>query len=200
MKKGFYYIMMFVLTYALGSCSTKIVSTNYYNINKNKLLVIEQTYKALYKTKPFSAAFTDRALQIVSIELITDSLTYIYEIGVDEPRLLDTLAKYGYQAKPIYYLIKNMQSISCAWINNFDYYVNDHQRRLVLISIKPKLIRYLLSPPKYYILAYFDRAQSFDEKSRLLDGKKVTRLRQLNGQTYRKITDRICFTIAEKYR
>ena len=200
MKKRLSHIVLLGILYSLSSCSTKIVSTNYYNINKNKLLVIEQSYKALYKTKPFSAAFTDRLLQTVSVELITDSLTYIYEMGVDEPRLLDTLSQYGYQAKPIYYLIKNMQSISCAWINNFDYYVNDHQHRLVLISIKPKLIRYLISPPKYYILAYFDRAQSFDEKGRLLDGKRVKRLRQLNGQTYRKITDRICFTIAEKYR
>ncbi len=134
------------------------------------------------------------------MELITDSLTYIYDFDVNEKRLSDTLYKFGFETDSILSIIASMQKINCTWINNFDYYVNDNERRLIFISIKPVVIRYPLSPPKYYIIAYFERPQTFDEKGRLLDGRRATRLRKLNGQVFRKITDRVCYTIAEKYR
>lgn len=93
-----------------------------------------------------------------------------------------------------------MHHIKAAWITSFDYYVNDRERSLIFISIKPKLIRQLFAPPKYYILAYFDQPQNFDSKGRLLDGRRTKRLRKLKDQVFTRITDRICFTVAEKYR
>lgn len=182
------------------SCSAKIVSKNFYEEHSEELLAIEKNYQTLYKEKPFSLAFTNKKLTQVSVELITDTLTYIYDFDVADKRLTDTLKKYGLRPDSVLNLITSMQKVSCTWINNFDYYVNDRERRLIFISIKPVLIRYPLSPPKYYIIAYFERPQTFDDKGRLLDGRRVNRLRKLNGQVFRKITDRICYTIAEKYR
>ncbi|MCP9753391.1 hypothetical protein [Ferruginibacter sp. HRS2-29] len=184
----------------LWSCSAKIVSKNFYQEHGEELQKIEQNYKRLYSKKPFSLAFTNKDLSKVSVEMITDSLTYIYDFEVSEKRLSDTLHKYGLEADSVLALIGSMQKVSCTWINNFDYYVNDNERRLIFISIKPVVVRYPLSPPKYYIIAYFERPQTFDEKGRLLDGRRASRLRKLNGQVFHKITDRVCYTIAEKYR
>lgn len=198
--KSIYNLLFLFIAGTLLSCSAKIVSKNFYTEHSVELEKIEKNYKELYQKKPFSIAFTNKDLTKISLELITDSLTYIYDFGVNENRLSDTLSKYGLPVKPVRDLVSSMQKVSCTWINNFDYYVNDNERRLIFISIKPVVIRYLLSPPKYYIIAYFDRPQSFDEKGRLLDGKRVKRLRKLNGQVFKKITDRVCYTIAEKYR
>jgi len=194
------FILLIVATALLWSCSAKIVSKNFYQEHGAELEKIEENYKRLYSKKPFSLAFTNKSLSKVSVEMITDSLTYIYDFDVNEKRLPDTLRKYGLDSDSVLALIQSMQKVSCTWINNFDYYVNDNERRLIFISIKPVLVRYPLSPPKYYIIAYFQRPQTFDDKGRLLDGRRVNRLRKLNGQVFHKITDRVCYTIAEKYR
>lgn len=91
--------------------------------------------------KPFSIAFTSKNLQIVSVEMKTDSLNYIYEFNTIDARLKDSLLKYGYDAEKVIWLINAMQKIECTWINNYDYYTNNKEQRLIFISIKPKVIR-----------------------------------------------------------
>jgi hypothetical protein len=184
----------------LFSCSTKIVSNNYYQQHKGTVDSIESRYEKLSKVKPFSIAFTDRKFNIVSLQMISDSLTRIYEFNTNEKRLADTLIKYNYDTLGVFYLIRKMQLTKVTWINSFDYYVNDQPRQLIILSIKPVTIRYLFSPPKYIALAYFRTPQSFDEKGRLLDNRRTRRLREIKGQVFYRITDRICYTITEKYR
>lgn len=184
----------------LFSCSTKIVSNNYYQQHKGTVDSIEGRYEKLNAIKPFSLAFTDKKLNIVSLEMISDTLTRIYEFNMNEKRLADTLIKYDYDTTGVFYLIRKMQSTKVTWINSFDYYVNDQPQQLIILSIKPVTIRYLFSPPKYIALAYFRTAQSFDEKGRLLDSRRTKVLRKIKGQVFYKITDRICYTIMEKYR
>lgn len=193
-------INVLLLSMVLVSCAAKIVSRNYYQGHAAQLEIIEKDYKQLYKEKPFSLAFTSKDFTTVQVEIITDTITYIYDFDVDGRPILDTLQKYGLRQNRIYSLITKMKKIRCTWINSFDYYVNDKEQHLIFISIKPVLVRYPLSPPRYYIIAYFDRPQSFDKEGRLLDGMKVKRLRKLNGQVFKKINDRVCYTIAEKYR
>jgi hypothetical protein len=188
------------LSALLASCSTKIVSNNYYQEHKGTVDSIERRYERLNAINPFSLAFTDKKLNIVSIEMISDTLTRIYEFNINEKRLADTLLKYHYDTTGIYYLISKMQMTKVTWINTFDYYVNDQPQQLIILSIKPKTIRYIFSPPKYIALAYFRTPQSFDEKGRLLDSRRTKILRKIKGQTFYRITDRICYTIMEKYR
>jgi len=184
----------------LLSCSTKIVSNNYYQEHKGTVDSIESRYEKLNVIKPFSLAFTDKEFSIVSVEMISDTLTRIYEFNINEERLADTLIKYNYDTTGIFYLIKKMQFTKVTWINSFDYYVNDRPNQLIILSIKPVTIRYLFSPPKYIALAYFRAPQSFDEKGRLLDNRRTGILRKIKGQVFYRITDRICYTIMEKYR
>jgi hypothetical protein len=193
------FFLMFVSLLA-SSCNTKIVSTNYYQEKKETVDSIESRYEKLNAIKPFALAFTDKRLNIVSIEMISDTLTRIYEFNISEKRLFDTLKKYKYDTPGIYYLIGKMQETKVTWINSFDYYVNDQPQELIILSIKPVTIRYIFSPPKYIALAYFRTTQFFDEKGRLLDSRRTKQLRKIKGQVFYKITDRICYTIMEKYR
>lgn len=183
-----------------ASCSTKIVSTNIYQEHKEDLDNIERRYEKLNPTNHFSLAFTDKKFTIVSLEMITDTLTRIYEFNVNEQRLADTLLKFNYDTAGINYLIRKMQETKVTWINSFDYYVNDQPQQLIILSIKPKTIRYIFSPPKYIALAYFRTTQSFDEKGRLLDSRRTKEVRKIKGQVFYKISDRICYTVTDKYR
>jgi hypothetical protein len=176
-----------IISWTLTSCSTKIVSNNYYQEKLNPV-------------NPFSLAYTDKKFNIVSLEMISDTLTRIYEFDIHEKRLGDTLLKYNYDTAGIYYLVRKMKLAKVTWINSFDYYVNDQPQQLIILSIKPKTIRYIFSPPKYIALAYFRTTQYFDEKGRLLDGRRTKEVRKIKGQVFYKITDRICYTIMEKYR
>jgi len=182
------------------SCSTKIISTNIYQEHKENLDNIERRYEKLNPTNHFSLAFTDKKFSIVSLEMITDTLTRIYEFNVTEKRLVDTLIKFNYDTAGIYYLIKKMQQSKVTWINSFDYYINDQPQQLIILSIKPVTIRYIFSRPKYVALAYFRTNQSFDEKGRLLDNRRTKQVRKIKDQVFYKITDRICYTITDKYR
>src|SRR6187397_1172131 len=182
------------------SCSTKIISTNIYQEHKENLDNIERRYEKLNPTNHFSLAFTDKKFSIVSLEMITDTLTRIYEFNVTEKRLADTLIKFNYDTAGIFYLIRKMQQTKVTWINSFDYYINDLPQQLILLSIKPVTIRYIFSPPKYVALAYFRTTQFFDEKGRLLDSRRTKQVRKIKGQVFYKITDRVCYTITDKYR
>ena len=192
----FFSIILFVLT----SCSTKIVSNNYYQEHKGTVDSIESRYEKLNPKNPFSLAYTDKKFNIVSLEMISDTLTRIYEFNVNDHRMTDTLIKYKYDTAGIYYLVRKMKDSKVTWINSFDYYVNDQPQQLIILSIKPKTIRYIFSPPKYIALSYFRTLQYFDEKGRLLDGRRTKEVRKIKGQVFYKITDRICYTITEKYR
>jgi hypothetical protein len=196
------FFSVILITYSLltVSCSTRIISNNYYREQKGTVDSIESHYEKLNAKKPFALAFTDKDLDIVSIEMISDTLTRIFEFGTNEERLKDSLLKYGYDTSGIYYLINKMQQTKITWINSVDYYVNDRPQQLIYLSIKPVTIRYLFSPPKYIALGYFRTAQSFDEKGRLLDNRRTKRVRKIKGQIFYRITDRICYTITDKYR
>ncbi len=200
MNNRLFILPFFVLIQLLTACTSRIVSNNYYNLHQDDLLKIEEKYKRLNNQKPFTLSFTDKDFNIVSLEMLTDTLTYIYEFNTKEKRLADTLTKYGYAAPEVMDIMRRMQQIKCTWITSFDYYVNDRERNLVFISIKPRVIRQLFSPPKYFILAYFEQPQIFDKQGRLLDGRRTSRLRKLKGQVFTRITDRICYSVAEKYR
>ena len=182
------------------SCSTKIVSTNIYQEQKENLNKIESRYEKLNPTNHFSLAYTDKKFNIISLEMISDTLTRIYEFNINERRLADTLIKYNYDTAGIYFLIRKMRESKVTWINSFDYYVNDQPQQLIILSLKPVTIRYIFSPPKYVALAYFRTNQFFDEKGRLLDSRRTKQVRKIKGQVFYKITDRICYTITDKYR
>lgn len=193
-------IALLVISAGLASCSPKIISTRYYFQNEKVLDDIESSFKKLYKVHPFSIGFTSRDFTRFSVTIKTDSLNYIYDYTTGEERLRDTLIRYRFPADAVITLIGKMQSIRCAWISNYDYYVDEKKRSLTFMSIKPVALKQPFKTAKYYILTYFQQPQYFDEQGQLLDRKKLRQLRKINGEVFKRINDKVCYTVSERFR
>ena len=193
-------VLIAMMAGLFSSCSPRNISTKYYYENEKVLDKIEGTYKAIYPQGPFNIGFTSRNFNTVSLEIITDTLSYIYEFGYGEPRLNDTLTAYHLNAPEVNTLIKQMHDIRCTWINYSDYYVDEKKHSLIFMSIKPVALKALFSYSKYYILTYFDQPQYFDDEGRLLDKRKLRRLRKINGEIFRRINNKVCYTISGRFR
>lgn len=176
------------------------MSNNIYQQNRKTYDSIEKKYLRLFRESPFAVAYSDPGFTHVKLEFISDTLTRVYEFKIGDTRLQDTLLHYNLDTNAVMGLLSEMKRVRCIWLDNFDYYVNGKEHRVTYVSIKPVTIRYPLSQPKFIILAYFPTPQVFDKNGILLDSRRTKRQRKLGGHTFRKITDRICFTIAEKYR
>jgi hypothetical protein len=193
-------ILLLAMVNQLVSCSPKNISTKYYYQNEKQLDKIEETYKELSAQHPFTIAFTARNFKTVAVEIITDTISYIYEFGVHEPRLADTLTAYGLKASKVITLIHQMQSIRCTWIKKCDYYVDEEKQSLIFMSIKPVALKAPFAYSKYYVLTYFTQPQYFDEEGNLLDKKQLRRLRKINGEIFKRINSKVCYTISGKFR
>jgi len=194
-------VSMFGIVVLSSSCRTaRNYSTHYYFQHERVLNNIEASYSAIIKKTPFNIAFNNKAFTILTLEIKTDTITYRYEFSATEQRLTDTLVKYHLDATNIKQLIASMQSIRCIWINNLDYYVDDKKKSLVFISIKTSASRSLFGYKKYYILSYFPQPQYFDEQGRLMLRRKRKEIHKINGDIFRRINDKICYTISEQYR
>lgn len=194
-------IVLFCIIGLLSSCtSRKVFFANYYHENEKTLTVIEQSYRKLYDQKRFSVGFTDFSFNDISLEIITDSIKYIYEFETKEPRFQDTLNKYSLPAQGITELIRQMQSIQCTWINNLDYYIDNQKKSLVFMSIKPLAFHLPFTPKKYYILTFYSQSQYYDKEGNLLAGKKLRKLRKINNDVFMRVNDRVAFTKSDQYR
>jgi hypothetical protein len=182
------------------SCSPKNISTRYYYQNEKVLDRIEESYKKINAETPFNVGFTDRNFSTISLEIITDTLSYIYEFGRDEPRLTDTLLKYKIKAAAVSDIIRQMYGIRCTWINESDYYVDQKKHSLIFMSIKPVALKRPFAYAKYYILTYFPQPQYFDAEGRLLQKKKLNELRKINGEVFKRINSKVCYTISGRFR
>ena len=199
-SKGLQITLLLAVAGYFFSCSPKNISTKYYYQNEKVLDKIEETYKSMYGQEPFTVGFADKSFKTVSIEFITDTLSYIYEFSVDDPRLTDTLAKFHLNPSKTIELIRQMQSIRCTWIRNLDYYVDEKKNSLIFMSIKAVALNAPFSTKKYYVLSYFQQQQYFDSKGQLLDKRAQRRLRKINGEIFKRINDKVCYTISGNFR
>src|SRR5882757_2679256 len=186
---------------ALYACSCKTLNiTRYYNRHQSILDSIEMVYTQNYAHKPFSIEFTDRTFGRVSLELVTDSLTYIYEFWVGEDRMQDTLRKYGFNGQAINDLITRMRSVDCTWVNNLDYYTDERKHSLTYVTLWPRAFNFPFVNKKYYILTYFQHPQYFDNESNLLVSRKLRRIPKINAEVFRRFNDRVCYTLSDRFR
>jgi len=188
-----------LMTVATTSC-TKLNITKYYRRHRPALDSIEDAFRQAYSKKPFSIEFTDRPFDRVSLELITDTLTYIYEYRVGEPRLQDTLKKYGYDSLPIDWLITRMRSMECTWIDKLDYYAEEQRHSLIYLSLWPRTFNSPFVNKKYYILTYFQQPQYFDSHGRLLTGRRRRHIRKINAAVFFRLNDKTAYTISDRFR
>lgn len=196
-----YTLLLLFISILFFSCATrKTFSTNYYFENEKTLTSIEQLYKDIYHQKHFSLAFTDKSFNYISLEILTDSIKYIYEFEIRELRLRDTLTKYGLPVQRMDSLVNQMRSIHCIWINNLDYYTNSQRHSLVFMSIRQVAIHLPFTNERYYILTFYPQPQYFDNEGRLLASRRVRKLRKINDDIFRRINDKVAYTISERFR
>ncbi|MBS1935025.1 MAG: hypothetical protein JST96_13570, partial [Bacteroidetes bacterium] len=179
---------------------TTVNITKYYSKHKPVLDSIEQTYKTQYRKQKFSLLFTDNKYKHLSLELLTDSIRYIYDFEIQETRLNDTLEKYHLDLSSMKLLIGNMQSVHCKWIDNLDYYVDEKKNYLVYMSMRKKTLRLPFVEPKYYVLSYFSQPQYYDSEGRLLDHRSRKRLRKINNEIFYRVNDKVCYTVSTLFR
>ena len=195
-----YRLFLLLAVMAIANSCTSLNITNYYHRHRSTLDSIEIVYQKAYQKKHFSIEFTDRPFEHVSLELVTDTLTYIYEYAVGEPRMQDTLLKFGYEPAPINHLISSMRSMECTWVDNLDYYTEETKHSLIYISLWPRIFNSPFVNKKYYILTYFSQPQYFDSTGNLLVGRRLKRVRKFNGEVFRKINDKVCYTVSDRFR
>ena len=201
MKQVVFHIVLFVFVSSWMACSySRSFTKNYFRDNETTLESIRTRYKALYEKNPFSLELKDRELQRIGMEIHTDTVKYIYTFRTDEPYLLDTLYKYKYDVKAISELINDMQKAHCTWITNLDYYEKRRRKFLIFLSVRDKKLNAFLRPEKYFTLAFFDTAQVYDAKGRLMDNEYPDKERKINGSTFRRINDKVYYALSTKFR
>lgn len=202
MTKIYYYIIALATTcFSFSYCTPpRNFPVNYYKENEQLIHTVNLQYQALYEKKPFAAEFTGKNFDIVSLELKTDTLRYIYEFLLNDPALKDTLFHFGYDSSSVLELVNNMRKIKCAWINNLDYYIDGNKRLLTFFSIKHKALNIPFSPKKYFILTIYEQPQYYDDQGRLLDKRDIRRLRKVNNEIFWRINDKVCYTLSARFR
>ena len=198
MPSGIRYSIILLGTLACSCTSLNI--TNYYRKHQNTLDGISRVYQSAWHAHHFSIEFTNRSFDQLSLEFDTDTLTYIYEFTFGEPRMQDSILKFGYDTAAINSLVSGMRSMECTWINNLDYYSDTTRHSLVYISLWPRAFNLPFANKKYYILTYFSQPQYFDPEGNLMTGRRLRRIRKINGETFKKINDRVCYTISAQFR
>ncbi len=193
-------ILIIITCIAHVSC---VVSKRYpelYYKNYEPLLNnLHTIYSAAYITKPLAIAYTDWQYDNVSIELKTDTVKYIYNFNIQDPALYDTLTTYGYSAQVTKVLLQIMKSVRCTWINSIEYNVDGTANNLISIAVHAKsgLLNF---KSKYYVFHYYQQAQYYNEAGKLLNKKKLKQLRKVNNEIFYRITDKVCYTISNKFR
>lgn len=194
-----YMICVWVIL-CISACSGRNITGRFYTDHQREIDTIKNTFEELYRQKPFSLTFSDKRFRTVTVDIQTDSMTYIYDFLITDPRLTDTLNHYRLDTAGTKRLISLMQQIKCTWVNRFDYYTDGVKKSLIFISVKPVAYKPVFKARRYYIITYYAQPQLYDEKGQLLDKKRTRRLRKINGQVFHRINDTVCYTISTQFR
>ncbi len=194
-------IACMILVAVTSSCThARKFTETYYAENEQTLKSIRSNYEHMYDAHPFSLELKDPFLDRIGLEIITDSIKYIYAFRLTEPFLVDTLRKYHFDTKAFGDLVLDMQRAHCTWITNLDYYENYERKELMFISVRHQSLKQFLKPEKYFTLAFFQDEQPVDEKQRLLDKDGKPQLRKINDKVYRRINPAVFYALTENYR
>jgi hypothetical protein len=198
-NKPNYIIFITTLLLAGTSCNPKF-SASYYKKNSTTVNSIHSQYQKLYAERPFSVEYKDKSFNYISLEIIKDTIRYIYKFNMGESNLVDTLDKYKFNSKAVTGLLEDMRSIQCTWINKMDFYVNRKKESMIYMSVREKKLDSWFKPEKYYTIAFFSQPQQFDQRGRVKATSSATQPMKINNATYWRITDRICYAITEHFR
>ena len=186
-----------------SSCTvSKIYPVEFYEQNRETLHDMEYLYTKVSGNGQIAVVFSDLEFNRLSMEFKTDTVKYIYDFKYNESRLNDSLYKFGYDTSLVQKMIADMRKIKCTWINTLDYYIEGSKKMLLFMSVPVKQVSLLpvFQKKKYYLFNFYRQPQYYDEAGRLLDKKKLTRLRKVNNEIFWRINDKVCYTVSGKFR
>jgi hypothetical protein len=194
-------IVLLLAVQLLASCAvSKKFPAAYYKENEATIVKMEATYNKIAAARPLSIGFTDKEFRHVLVEMKTDTVRYVYEFNLNDPSLFDSLQHYGYDTAATASLMQYMKKTQCTWINMLDYYTSGRKQLLTFMSIRHKSLSAPFSQEKYFILTFYKQPQYYDENGILLDRRNLRRARKVNNEIFRRINDRVCYTISAKFR
>ncbi len=197
------HIILAILLWATlqQGCSYSLEFTgNYYERNQPTLENIRDRYERLYSQQPFNLDLKNKELTRIGIELMTDTMKYIYNFTLDDLSFVDTLVKYKLDVVEMSKLIRDMQTVQATWISKLDYFVNREQKYLIFMSVRHRKLKGLLKPERYFTLAFFSNPQLYDRRGRLLDKDDQKTHRRINGEIFRRLNDRLFYAVMDRYR
>lgn len=195
--------IFFSISMIATSCTvSRIYPKEYYEQHKTTLHQTEELYKRATGEKTLAIAFNDLDFTELTLELKTDTVRYIYDFNAGEPRINDSLGKFGYDSVAVNAIINNMRTMRTTWINTLGYRVEGRERRLIFISapVKQFSLIPLLQKRKYYLFHFYSQPQYYDEQGRLLERRRLRQLRKVNNEIFWRINDKVCYTVSGKFR
>lgn len=195
------HIILIALAAWLCSCSaSKKFTLSHYDENKNSFQSVYSQYKELYSKRPFSMHTQGKEFDHASLEILSDTMNYIYDFDLRENKINDTLKKYRFDSIAIRQFIHDMQTLNCTWVTKLDYFENRQKKYMVFLSIRHRKLESLFKKNKYFTLAFFDEAQPSDNEGRLQDRRNRRNLRKINGANFYRINDRIFYSVSRTFR
>ena len=130
-------------------------SAKYYQQNKTQITEILKLYEKLYAQQPFSGGYSDKSYKYVTMEILTDTVRYIYSSkGDSKTKLFETIRKFDYDTTMLKKWSIQMKDIKCLWLSKATFNVNQKEEIVTFLSFKSVLIDKPFVENKYYILLF----------------------------------------------
>ncbi|GAO45154.1 hypothetical protein [Flavihumibacter petaseus] len=191
MRQWSLYLLLFAAVSGGWGCAatTTRKSADYYRENREDIEEMIRLYDQSYRHQPFSAGFTDKSYRYYVMEVVTDTVRYIYDTEYDEWRLYGTIMRYNYDTASLRKISQLMEKTKCLWISKTSFFVEEKRETVTYLSFRSAKTVHPFVENKYYILVFLNQPVTHPAvKERISRGDLV------------RISDLVYFTIGSRYR
>ncbi len=200
-KRILKYIVPLLAVIIIAACALpKNFGKDFFAQHEKELQLLIHNYKKLNNQQPFYISFRDKHFTEIEFVIIEPARRLHYNFDIGAANFTDTLIKYAFNTSEIIQLLHQMQQVKCTWLASQDYYERMQKKELIVLAIRNSRLNRNFKNERYCTYAVFDDPQPFDQKGRLLDKEDKTRNRELSGNIYYKVTDRVAATITMQYK
>ena len=106
-----------------ASCAMKAErkSASYYLKHKTEITEILNSYHILYNQQPFSCGFTDRSYKYFVMQIITDTVRYIYNTEMNKAALYKVLGQVHYDTTRLRSMANQMKAMKLLWMGKISF-------------------------------------------------------------------------------
>ena len=137
------------------TATSKRKSANYYFQNKDQITMILKLYEQLYAQQPFSGGYSDKSYKYITMEVVTDTVRYVFSNkGDNKTKLFETVKRYNYDTTKLKELSERLKAIKALWLSKATFNVNGKKETVTFLSFKSVLVEKPFVENKYYILLF----------------------------------------------